>query len=121
VRGRGYELNGPVCLAGWLRCRLSSHGRQVRLHWQDFFRCELEDVDLVYCHLMPWAMDRVGQKCIEEMRPGSRLLSYLWEVPGWKPARVQKLGLGQDPLYIYEIPAGSALRSPDPGPKDPAD
>lgn len=105
VRGRGYELNGPVWLAALARVLLSGKGGRVKVHWKDFFRCELEDVDVVYCHLMPAVMARIGAKCAEEMRAGTRLLSYLWEVPGWTPKRIVKLGRREDPLFVYEIPA----------------
>lgn len=104
ARGRGYELNGPVWLAGLLRVLFSGGGGRVKVYWKDFFRCELEDVDVVYCHLMPAVMARVGVKCAEEMRAGARLLSYLWEVPGWIPRKTIKLGRRQDPLFVYEIP-----------------
>lgn len=105
VRGRGYELNGPVWLAGAMRVlfRRGVAGR-VRVYWRDFFRCELEDVDVVYCYLMPASMVRVAEKCAEEMRAGSVLLSYLWEVPGWIPERTVQLGQRADPLFVYRIP-----------------
>ena len=105
VRGRGYELNGPVWLAALARVLFSGKGGRVKVYWKDFFRCELEDVDVVYCHLMPAVMARVGAKCAEEMRSGTRLLSYLWEVPGWTPKKIVKLGCRDDPLFVYEIPA----------------
>jgi len=105
VRGRGYELNGPVWLAGLARVLFSKRSGRVRVYWKDFFRCELEDVDVVYCHLMPAVMARIGAKCAEEMRAGTRLLSYLWEVPGWTPQKIVKLGRREDPLFVYEVPA----------------
>jgi hypothetical protein len=104
ARGRGYELNGPVRLAGALRVLLSAGRRRIKLYWRDFYRCDLEDVDVVYCFLMPGVMTRVGVKCAEEMRPGARLISYLWKVPGWQPAQELFLGARLDPLYVYEIP-----------------
>jgi hypothetical protein len=104
VRGRGYELNGPVWLAGLARVLFSGKAGQVKVYWKDFFRCELEDADVVYCHLMPAVMARIGAKCSEEMRAGTRLLSYLWEVPGWTPLKTVKLGPREDPLFVYEIP-----------------
>jgi len=104
ARGRGYELNGPVWLAGLTRVLFSGKAGRVWVYWKDFFRCELEDVDVVYCHLMPAVMARIGAKCSEEMRAGTRLLSYLWEVPGWTPQKTVKLGPREDPLFVYEIP-----------------
>ena len=108
VTGRGYELNGPIWLYGLSRVLFSSRRGRI----------ELEDVDVVYCHLMPAVMAIVGAKCSEEMRAGTRLVSYLWEVPGWTPARVLKLGRREDPLFVYEIPPRCQENDPpDCGPK----
>jgi hypothetical protein len=105
--GRGYELNGPVWLVGLLRAVLSRERRRarVRLYWRDFYRCELEGAAGVYCFLMPHVMQRIGRKCAEEMRPGTLLVSYLWEVPGWVPHSIVKLGPREDPIFVYKIPA----------------
>ena len=112
------SVTGPVWLAGLARVLFSGRCRRVKVFWGDFFRCELEDADVVYCHLMPAVMGRIGAKCREEMRPGSRVLSYLWEVPGWTPVKILKLGRREDPLFVYEIPAHCQENDPaDCGPK----
>jgi SAM-dependent methyltransferase len=103
VRGRGYELNGPVCLGAWMRVLFSGKCRRVKIFWQDFFRGDLEDVDVVFCYLMPGLMSRVGKKCQEEMRPGSQLVSMLWQVPEWTPVKIVLMGVNADSLYVYEI------------------
>ncbi|HOX47403.1 MAG TPA: hypothetical protein PK668_27665 [Myxococcota bacterium] len=112
VRGRGYELNGPVWLWGSLRLLLAGRAGRVRLRWADFRRAELEQADLVYAYLMPAAMPALGQKCLAELRPGARLASFMWPVPDWTPARVVPLGRRQDPLFIYEIPPGQCADRP---------
>jgi hypothetical protein len=114
VRGRGYELNGPVWLWGSLRLLLCGRAGRVRLRWADYRRAELEQADLVYAFLMPAAMPALGRKCLEELRPGARLASFLWPVPGWTPAQVIPLGRRGDPLYVYVIPPPSADEKPVP-------
>jgi hypothetical protein len=43
---------------------------------------------------------------LDKLKPGSRVVSHDHEVPGWKPARVEKT---QDrrshTIYLYEVPA----------------
>ncbi len=103
ARGRGYELNGPLKLFAMFRVLFAGQRKSIKIYFRNFFRCELEDVDLVYCFLMPGVMRRVGTKCLEEMRPGTRLVSYLWEVPDWEPSETILLGARQDPLFIYVL------------------
>jgi len=114
VRGLGFELNGPVWLWGSLRLLFAGRAGRVRLAWADFRRAELEQVDLVYAFLMPAAMAEVWRKCLEELRPGARLASYLWEVPGLAPTRIVPLGRRGDPLYVYEVPSEGAAQQAAP-------
>jgi len=112
--GRGYEMNAPVALAGKLRVLFSGRGhrgQRVKVFLRDFFRCELEYVDVVYCYLMPGVMGRVAKKCAEEMRPGACLVSYLWEVPARIPEKTLLLGPRADPLYVYRMPVKSSQQA----------
>jgi SAM-dependent methyltransferase len=113
VLGKGTEINGPMYFWASLRTLFSRERKKVRIHWGDFFREDWEELSFVYCHLMPGTMPRVARKCEEEMRPGSFLISYLFEVPGWTPTQTVFLGSRSDPLYVYKIaaPAGSGQPS----------
>jgi SAM-dependent methyltransferase len=115
VTGRGFELNGPVWLLARMKVLFAGRSARVHIRWGDFFRGDLEDVDLVYCYLMPGLMPEVAAKCLEEMRPGSRLASFQWQVPGWQAEQVVPLGALGDPLYIYRLPPSST--DPDPVPE----
>ncbi|NMB75470.1 MAG: hypothetical protein GYA21_10130 [Myxococcales bacterium] len=103
VRGLGLELNGGVWLWAWARTRLSPVRDRVRIRWADLFRQDFEEADLVYAFLMPHLLPRLYDKCAEEMRPGSLLATYLFEVPGRDPERVILLGKRKDPLHIYRL------------------
>lgn len=103
VRGLGLELNGAVWLWAWLRTRCSPLRQRVRVRWADLFRHDFEEADLVYAFLMPHLLPRLYEKCAEEMRPGTLLASYIFEVPGRDPERVILIGKRQDPLHIYRI------------------
>lgn len=115
ARGRGYEMNLPVAVAGKLRAVFSGRGLTLKIKLGDFFRCELEDADVVYCYLMPGLMKRVADKCAEEMRPGCRLVSYMWNVPDRTPEKTLWLGPRRDPLYVYRMPMESP-EAPDSAP-----
>jgi SAM-dependent methyltransferase len=109
--GRGYEMNAPVALAGKLRALFSGRGLKVKVYLRDFFRCDLDDVDVVYCFLMPGVMERVADKCTQEMHKGACLVSFMWEVPGCIPEKTLLLGARADPLYVYRMPVKSAKQA----------
>ncbi len=106
AKGLGYELNAVIWLWAWLRARLLSGGPALSIRWADYRRADLEHTDLVYAFLMPSAMRLLGDKCKEEMAPGSRLVSFMWEVPDWRPVKKIELGSRKDPLFFYEVGQG---------------
>ncbi|MBN2496712.1 MAG: hypothetical protein JXR96_19130 [Deltaproteobacteria bacterium] len=108
AQGVGYELNGPVALVAALRLLLTSGTGRTRVRWADYRRSDFEDVDAVYCFLMPSAMRTLADKCSEEMRVGGLLVSFMWPVPDREPLRTVQLGPRADPLFVYAV---ESLRS----------
>ena len=71
----------------WARLRASA---QTNLHIRhgDFWRQPLAPFDLVYAFLSPTPMPRFWLKAVEEMRPGTRLVSNSFAVPDIEPEQV---------------------------------
>ena len=94
--------------APWLIGRLLA-GDQRNLDWRrgDMWSLNWSDFDVVYVFLSPVPMARVWKKACAEMRPGSRLVSNSFEVPGVTPERVipARAGGGRT-LFIY-APTGA--------------
>ena len=60
---------------------LRKKGKLLRgnLHDQD-----LRDVDVIFCYLMPWSMNRVDKKFKEECKKGCRIICNSFKLPGWE-------------------------------------
>ena len=74
----GIELAPLPWLASRLRARLS--GSAARFVRGDYERLSFADYDMVFAYLSPAAMDALWRKACAEMRPGSMLLSYEFEI-----------------------------------------
>lgn len=79
----GYEINPLLWLIAWLRCCRTP---RARIYWGNFWRVNLGKYDLVFTFLVPRTMPKLGQKASAEMRPGSRLVSYIFEIKSQKPS-----------------------------------
>lgn len=96
ARAVGYELNPLLWLIAKARC-LRTPGATVRLG--DFWRVNLgqlpaqrnakdaRTIDVVMAFLVPRTMPRLGLKAAQEMHSSARLVSYVFEIPGVKPAK----------------------------------
>ncbi|GGP24488.1 methyltransferase type 12 [Silvimonas amylolytica] len=73
-----------TALLPWLigRCRLGGHADWRR---DDAFAQNLATFDVVYAYLSPEPMPRLWQKVQAECRPGCRLISNSFGVPGHNP------------------------------------
>jgi SAM-dependent methyltransferase len=103
VRALGYEVNPVAYLLARFRT-LGMEGIEVR--FGDFWKNDLHHADIVYCYLFPDVMKRVAEKLEKELRPGTRVISCNFPVPGWKPLEIlhPESSLHGDPIYLYRFP-----------------
>lgn len=99
-RFTGYE-NAPLT---WLLGRLLCVGRpNIDWRWDDLWRADLGQHDVVYAFLSPAPMAALWDKVRQEMRPGSLFVSNSFPVPGVAPSRVIEVDCTPPrPLYCYE-------------------
>jgi precorrin-6B methylase 2 len=58
--------------------------RNVTLVRKDFLRTDISDADAVVCYLYRGAMIKLGPKLQSQLRPGARVISNTFSLPGWK-------------------------------------
>lgn len=106
VRALGFEVNPLAYALARLRT-IGIEGIEVRL--TNFWNVNIGDADVVFCYLFPDVMGRLAQKLLRELRPGTRVISCNFPLPGWRHRELlyPKSSLHADPIYIYQIPAVS--------------
>jgi hypothetical protein len=75
---------------------------------QDYNALDLSKFDFVFAYLSPAVMADVWVKARSEMRPGSKLISFEFDIPGVEPDEVVVAGRGGRPLYIWTLPPQQA-------------
>lgn len=68
----------------------------------NFFDFNISDADVVTLYLTSSANERLRPKLEAELKPGSRVVSHDFKVPGWKPNTVYDELLGHT-IYRYRI------------------
>ena len=97
----GVEASPFSWFVAWLRC-LPRPNATIRLG--SLWRVDLSGFDLVYAFLSPVPMPTLWAKAVREMKPGSRLVSHSFEIPGTAPQRVIPVA-GRDGarLLVWEM------------------
>lgn len=95
----GVELSLLQYGVGWLQNRLAGSGVKMKL--ENAFSHDLTDYDALYLFLMPETYKKIAPKLEQELKSGSRVVSYVWPIPGWEPTKVDELE-DAPKLYYYE-------------------
>jgi len=103
IRALGFEVNPLAYILARLRT-LGVEGIEVR--WGNFWKVNIRDADVVFCYLFPDVMERLARKLETELRPGTRVISCNFPLPGWRYSEVlyPESSLHGDPIYCYQFP-----------------
>lgn len=97
----GVEASPLTWLVAWLRC-LPRRNAHIRLG--SLWHMDLSGFDVAYAFLSPVPMPALWAKARRELRPGSRLISHSFEVPGETPHRVIPVkGRDGARLLVFEL------------------
>ncbi|MGC8542668.1 MAG: class I SAM-dependent methyltransferase [Vulcanisaeta sp.] len=79
---------------------------RVKVIYGNFFEESLSEADVVTMYLLTSVNERIKPKLERELRPGVRVVSHDFEVPGWKPLIVEDLyeEWRSHKIYLYKIP-----------------
>jgi len=75
-----------------LSCWRARSASAVSVAWDDFWRADFAQYDVVYAYLSPQPMARLWQKAQREMQPGSLLVSNTFAIPGVEPTHILPVG-----------------------------
>lgn len=85
----------------WSRISLFFSGiqNQSKIKWGNFFNHDISEATAVTMFLGDKANQRLKTKLLEELKPGTPVVSYVWTFDNWKPVKVDV----KDRIYLYII------------------
>ena len=89
ARFTGVETAPLTFALAWLR---SLPLRNCRIRYRSLWQTPLAPYDVVYCFLSPLPMPALWQKAQAELKPGARLISNTFGIPGVEPDQTIALG-----------------------------
>ena len=98
----GIELREDLVERARTEIKRLSLEDKVKVIQGDFFNVTISDANVVTLYLTSSANERLRPKLESELKPGSRVVSHDFKVPGWKPSAVYDELLGHT-IYTYRI------------------
>ena len=82
-----------------VRVRILGLQNRVSLIWKNFFQVDLSRATVVTLFLSAKANQKLKQKFITELKPGTRVVTYYWRIKGWKSEAEDH----EKHIYLYVI------------------
>ncbi|NPA05619.1 MAG: methyltransferase domain-containing protein [Crenarchaeota archaeon] len=87
----GVEIDSLLAEAARYHARRCGVSGRVRIVEEDFRRVSLAPATVVYLYLYPSINEALRPKLEAELRPGSRVVTIDFPVPGWVPVRMRRV------------------------------
>ena len=102
ARGRGIEIDGKLVKESQsVAAKLGVADRVEILH-QNAFDANLAEADIIAMWLWPEVMRMLRPKILAEARPGTRVVTRIWDLGSWKPDATDADGAQ---LFMWIVPA----------------
>ncbi len=94
----GYELS----FYPYLKCLLRKIIRHssIRVYRKNFFQEDLSGASAIFIFLVDRVMAKTGKKLRRELKPNTKVISYGFELPGWRVIKI--LDTSPSKTYIYQ-------------------
>jgi len=101
----GVEISPKLVAAATARIDREGLGGQVRVVQGDLLDADLTGADVVTIYLATPLNEKLRPRLEKYLKPGARVVSHDYAVPGWKPTKVDKTDDQRGHvIYLYEMP-----------------
>ena len=102
----GVEISPRLVASTNQRIQQAKLTDQVKVIQGDVLKTDLTGADVVIMYLNSQFNLELRPRLEKSLKPGARVISHDYSVPGWKPVRVERIeGRQGHVVYLYEIPA----------------
>lgn len=98
----GIEIDPTRFLVSYIRARISKASEKITVIRKDFKKVDLSAATVIYMYLIPEGMKKLVPKFTEELRAGTKILSYRYKIPLSENEKIQ-LSKTNGEFYLYEV------------------
>jgi precorrin-6B methylase 2 len=97
ARALGIEADPFRVLWSQVSLRLTGLSNRTRIIWGDLFNQDISHATVVTVFLWQRTNEKLKTKLQRELKPGTRVVSYIWTFSGWTPVATDK----EDRIFLY--------------------
>lgn len=97
----GLEINQFLVWFSKWRVKKLGLGKNIKIIRADFRNHPLAEADVVFLYLWPSTLEKLRAKLVEELKPGTRVISNGFVISDWRPVAEN------DKVYLYDLSSRS--------------
>ena len=113
ARGLGIELDAALVAKSRENARSARLGEKVSFVQGDVLAADISRATVVTAYLLPALMVKLQSRFIDELAPGTRIVSHAFTMAGWAPDRTETVKLrerhpgqgDESRLHLWVVPA----------------
>ena len=113
AKGLGVEIDGKLVETSRENAKSAGVSGLAQFEERDVLLTDLSRATVVTIYLLPSLIDRLQPKFLDELRPGTRIVSHAFAMKGWKPDRMENVRLrsphlrqgDESTIFLWIVPA----------------
>lgn len=102
VRGWGVDIDDKLVRESNAEAHKEGLSERVRFFHQNAFDADLSQANVIFMWLWPELMYMLRTKILAEARPGTRVVTNMWDLGSWKPDATDDRPM---PVHMWVVPA----------------
>ncbi len=97
------EINENIATQALVNAVKEGVAERVHVINDDFMNVNISDATAIYIYLLSSVNEALKPKFLSELRPGTRIASLDFPIPGWNPVKIAGENGWQKTIYLYII------------------
>jgi SAM-dependent methyltransferase len=103
ARGVGIDIDPQRIRESQENARAAGVSNRVSFRNEDLFEAGISDATVVTLFLWPEVNLKLRPKLLKDLKPGTRVVSYYWDMGDWVPEK--QIEIDGHSIYLWTIPA----------------
>src|SRR5262245_22685820 len=113
ARGLGIELEGPLVRKSRENAANAGVAERTSFVEGDVLTADISKASVVTVYLLPFLINKLQPRLLDELQPGTRVVSHAFQMAGWRPDRSKTVRVagphpgqgGESTLFLWIVPA----------------